>query len=162
VENCTLSRAALLYSYLSPGHVVASIAAIDVPRSLSFIYMINEPMPMPEDNTLKALEGLWWKHDNGVHGTISLSNTTDQQRTATLRGMREASGLDERQVDLAPHTTQVFALEQISREASDSDNRAGGVRVEYKGPHGAIMVTGSLANESEGYSANMPFWSHES
>jgi len=52
-------------------------------------------------------------------------------------------------------------LEQFSREASDNDNRAGGIRVEYKGPEGAVMVTGSLANESEGYSANMPFWPHD-
>jgi hypothetical protein len=61
----------LAYSYPTPGHLVATLAAIDAPRSLSFVYMINEP--------------------------------------------------------------------------------------EYKGPIGAIMVAGSLANESEGYSANMPF-----
>jgi hypothetical protein len=33
--------------------------------------MINETMPMPEDNTLKVLEGLWWKHDNGVRGRVA-------------------------------------------------------------------------------------------
>ncbi len=94
-------------------------------------------------------------------GRHQLSNTTDQQRTATLRATREPGESDERQVELAPHTTQVLALEQFSREASDNDNRAGGIRVEYKGPEGAVMVTGSLANESEGYSANMPFWPHD-
>jgi len=61
----------LLYSYPTPGHLVATLAAIDAPRSLSFVYMINEPMPMPEDNTLKVIEGLWWKHDSGVQGAIS-------------------------------------------------------------------------------------------
>ena len=151
----------LLYSYPTPGHLVATLAAIDAPRSLSFVYMINEPMPMPEDNTLKVLEGLWWKHDSGVQGAISLSNTTDQQRTATLRATQEPGESDERQVELAPHSTQVLRLEQFSRETSDNDNRAGGIRVEYKGPEGAVMVTGSLANESEGYSANMPFWPHD-
>jgi len=45
---------ALVYKYPTPGHLVATLAAIDAPRSLSFVYMINEPMPMPEDNTLKV------------------------------------------------------------------------------------------------------------
>jgi len=103
----------LLYSYPTPGHLVATLVAIDAPRSLSFVYMINEPMPMPEDNTLKVIEGLWWKHDSGVQGAISLSNTTDQQRTATLRATQEPGESDERQVELAPHTTQVLALEQF-------------------------------------------------
>jgi len=151
----------LVYQYPTPGHLVATLAAIDAPRSLSFVYMINEPMPMAEDNTLKVVEGLWWKHDSAVHGIISLSNTTEQQRTATLRITREVGDSGERQVELAPHTTQVLALEQFSREGSDDDNRTGGIRVEYKGPNGAIMVAGSLANESEGYSANMPFGPHD-
>lgn len=113
-----------------------------------------------------------------MRGTISLSNTTDQQRTATLRFSRQSGNgneegrqrgreaalddsSDARELALAPHTTQVLRLEQFSREASDDDNRAGGVRVEYNGPSGAIMVTGSLANEGVGYSANMPIWSHD-
>jgi hypothetical protein len=148
----------LVYKYPTPGHVVATLAAIDVPRSLSFVYMINETMVMPDDNTLKVLEGLWWRQDRGVHGTLSLSNTTDQPRTATLRVNRQPGDVDSRNVNLPPFTTQVIALEQVSREASDEKNAAGGVRVEYNGPSGAIMVSGSLANESEGYSANMPFW----
>ena len=68
---------------------------------------------------------------------------------------------DARDVQLAPHTTQVLSLKEFSREASQQDNQAGGVRVEYHGPSGAVMVAGSLANESIGYSANMPFWSHD-
>jgi hypothetical protein len=151
----------LIYKYPTPGHLVATLAAIDAPRSLSYVYTVDEPMLMPEDNTLKVLEGLWWKHDRGVHGIVSLSNTTDQQRTATLRVTREAGELEERQVDLGPHTTQVLALEQFSREASADETLAGGVRVEYKGPFGAIMVSGSLANKAKGYSANMPFGSSD-
>jgi hypothetical protein len=152
---------ALVYKYPTPGHVVATLAAIDVPRSLSFVYMIDEPMPMQDDNMSKFLEGLWWKHDHGVRGTVSISNTTDERRTATLRSIQEAEESDERQIDLAPHTTQVLALEQFSRAASNEDNRVGGVRLEYKGPFGAIMIAGSLMNEAEGYSANMPFGSSD-
>lgn len=151
----------LTYTYPTPGHVVATLASIDTPRSLSYVYMINEPMPMPEDNMPKALEGLWWKHDHNVHGIISLANTTDQQRTATVRIVRTNQDSDAREVQLGPHATQVLSLEQISREASGENNRAGGVRVEYSGPSGAVMVSGSLANENIGYSANIPFWAHD-
>ena len=151
----------LIYKYPSPGHLAATLAAIDTPRSLSFVYMINEAMPMPEDNSLKVFEGLWWKHDPAVHGMISLSNTTDEHRTATLRVTRSVRDSDTREVQLPPHTTQVLTLEQLSPEASNQDNRASGIRVEYNGSSGAVMVTGSLANENSGYSANMPFWSHD-
>jgi hypothetical protein len=148
----------LLYEYPTPGHLVAAVSAIDAPRSLSFEYMINETMVMPNDNGQKVFEGLWWKHDRGVHGSISLSNITDQPRTATLRVTRKQGDFDLREVDLPPLTTQLLDLNEVSRDAADESNAAGGVRVEFNGPTGAIMVTGSLVNESEGYSANMPFW----
>jgi len=154
--------ATLLYSYSSPGHVVASVAAIDVPRSLSFVYPIIEPMPMPDENTQQILEGLWWKHDGGVHGMIGLSNTTDKQRTVTLRTVREAGDQDLRELQLAPHATQIIELEQISQDASNPRNTAGGIRVEFQGRMESVLVSGSLANEREGYSANMPFSSSRS
>ena len=152
--------ATVVYTCPSPGHVVAQVAAIDVPRSLSFVYPFDESVPMPGDDTVKVLQGLWWKRDAGVTGSISLSNSTDVQRTVTLRDASPSEGSNSEEIELAPHTTQVLDVQQFSREASREDSRAGGLCVEYKGPQGAILVTGSLANESEGYSANMPFWSH--
>ena len=153
--------ATILYSYPSPGHLIASIAAISVSRSLSFMYPVIEPMPMPNDNSQQILEGLWWKHDSGVKGILSLSNTTDQERTVTLRSIRQAGDGDLHEVQLAPRTTQLLELEEVSRDTSDPHNTAGGIRVEYPGPGEAVLVTGSLANETEGYSANIPFWSHD-
>src|SRR6266852_6106335 len=52
--------AALIYSYPSPGHVTAQVAAIDVSRSLSYTFPFAEPMGDPMEQTL---EGLWWRHD---------------------------------------------------------------------------------------------------
>ncbi len=51
--------AALIYSYPSPGHVTAQVAAIDVSRSLSYTFPFAEPMGDPMEQTL---EGLWWTH----------------------------------------------------------------------------------------------------
>src|SRR6266478_4149156 len=150
--------AALIYSYPSPGHVTAQMAAIDASRSLSYTYPFVEPMNMPGHDSKQVLEGLWWKHDPGVTGFITLSNTTGQQQTAVLTPVLPGNNANSQQVTLAPQSTQMLKLEDIAAEVSPPDNRAGGIRVEYEGSQGAILVTGALANESEGYSANMPFW----
>src|SRR5260370_11892219 len=150
--------AALIYSYPSPGHVTAQMAAIDASRSLSYTYPFVEPMDMPGHDSKQVLEGLWWKHDPGVTGFITLSNTTGQQQTAVLTPVFPGNNANSQQVTLAPQSTQMLKLEDIANQTSTPDNRAGGIRVEYEGSQGAILVTGALANESEGYSANMPFW----
>lgn len=150
----------LLYAYPSPGHVIASVAAIDVPRSLSFIYSAVEPMPMPvvAQNTF---EGLWWKHDVGVTGLISLTNTTDIEKPVIVCSAgRDGEDLEREELVLGPHTTRVVELDQIAR-ASNTRNDAGGIRVEFQGQKDAIMVNGSLTNANEGYSANMPFSSRD-
>ncbi len=91
-------------------------------------------------------------------GFITLSNTTGQQQTAVLTPVFPGNNANSQQVTLAPQSTQMLKLEDIANQTSTPDNRAGGIRVEYEGSQGAILVTGALANESEGYSANMPFW----
>jgi Bacterial Ig-like domain (group 2) len=153
--------AALIYSYPSPGHVTAQMAAIDASRSLSYTYPFVEPMNMPGHDSKQVFEGLWWKHDSGVTGFVTLSNTTDQQQAAVLTPVHPGNNSNPQQVTLAPHSTQMLKLEEIATEVSDPDNRAGGIRVEYEGSQGTILVTGALVNESEGYSANMPFWFHD-
>jgi len=151
----------LLWSYSSPGHVSAQVAAIDAPRSLSYTYPFIEPMVMAGHDSKQVLEGLWWKRDSGVTGSVTLSNTTDQQQTATLTLIHPGNSAGAQQVSLAPHSTQMLSLETLDADAPAPDNCAGGIRVEYEGQQGAILVNGGLANESEGYSANIPFWFHD-
>src|SRR5713226_9291862 len=69
--------AALIYSYPSPGHVTAQMAAIDASRSLSYTFPFAEPMGDPMEQTL---EGLWWRHDADVSGWIALSNVSDANK----------------------------------------------------------------------------------
>ena len=151
----------LVWSYSSPGHLSAQIAAIDASRSLSYTYPFMEPMAMPGHDSKQVLEGLWWKHDSGVTGFVALSNTTDQQQTATLTAAHPGNSAGSQQVSLAPHSTQMLTLEELDANASGPDNRSGGIRVEYQGQQGAILVNGGLANETEGYSANIPFLFHD-
>ncbi len=153
--------AALIYTYSSQGHLTASMAVIDAARSLSYTYPFVEPMNMPGHDSKQVLEGLWWKRDNGVTGFVTLSNTTDQQQSALLTPVRPGGSESPRQVTLAPHSTDMLKLEDLTSQASDPANRAGGIRVEYEGSQGTILVTGGLENDSEGYSANIPFWGHD-
>ena len=147
---------ALIHSYSSPGHVSASMAVIDASRSLSYTFPFAEPMGDPMEQTL---EGLWWKHDPGVSGWIALSNVSDadKQVNVQLAGPGNDSQ-SARTVDLGAHTTQMLRLEDFASNPSPLAKRTGGIRVQYTGQPGSVLVTGGLENDSEGYSANIPFW----
>ena len=151
--------AALIHSYSSPGHVSASIALIDASRSLSYTFPFAEPMGDPMEQTL---EGLWWKHDPGVSGWIALSNVSDagKQVNVQLAGPGNDSQ-PARTVDLAPHTTQMLRFEDFASNPSPLAKPAGGIRMQYTGQPGSVLVTGGLENDAEGYSANIPFWGHD-
>jgi hypothetical protein len=79
----SFGSAALIYRYPTPGHVMASISMVDVPRSLSFPCAFGELMN--HSPSKQALEGLWWKHDPGVSGFLALSNLTDTETSVNVR-----------------------------------------------------------------------------
>jgi len=156
--------AALIYTYPSPGHVTAQMAAIDSSRSLSYTYPFIEPMNMQHEGSKQVLEGLWWKHDPGVRGFVSVSNSADVTHTVKLRSIGRSEDREDfggREMELAAHSTRMLQLEELEADVAEGGNRAGGIRVEYEGSQGTILVAGGLVNESEGYSANMPFWFHD-
>ncbi len=153
----------LLYNYPSMGHVVASLDAIDSPRSLIFVSMINESMLMSDDKMLQVLEGLWWKHDLGVEGWIALSNLSDadKQVSVQLVGPGNSSGNDAqpaRTIALPARSTQMLRLEDFAADPSTLAKQAGGIRLQYTGQLGSVQVVGGLENDTEGYSANILFW----
>lgn len=151
---------ALHWQYTSPGHVMASVEMLNVPQSLIFVAPFNGI-----DATMtgkQRLEGLWWRHDPAVEGYISVANMTGSPVEVRLRAT-DAHGAPRPGIflQLDGHKTKVLHLWDLVYGLRDAENQAGGVRVEYKGPMGSIMVTGGLENAGEGYSANMPFWYHE-
>src|SRR5713226_313374 len=151
--------AALIYSYPSPGHVTAQVAAIDVSRSLSYTFPFAEPMGDPMEQTL---EGLWWRHDADVSGWIALSNVSDANKQVSVQLVGPGTDpLPARTIALPLHTTQMFHLEDFADNPSPLAKRAGGIRVQYTGQPGSVQITGGLENDSEGYSANIPFWGHD-
>src|SRR5713226_7033368 len=151
--------AALIYSYPSPGHVTAQMAAIDASRSLSFVFPFSEPMGEPMQQNV---EGLWWKHDPGVTGFVALSNVTNTDTQATVQLVSPGNDAQAgRTIPLRAHATQMLRLEDFADNPSPLAKRVGGIRVQYTGQPGSVQITGGLENDSEGYSANIPFWGHD-
>jgi len=151
--------AALIYSYSSPGHVTAQMAAIDGSRSLSFVFPFAEPMGEPMQQTV---EGLWWKHDPGVAGFVALSNAMDADTQAAVQLVGPGNSAQAgRTIALPAHSTRMLHLEDLADNPSPLAKRVGGIRVQYTGQPGSVQVTGGLENDSEGYSANIPFWGRD-
>lgn len=141
--------------------VAGAMEMLNVPDSLIFTAgfqaaVVNVPAGH------NVLEGLWWRRDPGVGGFISLTSAADQQVVVALTvvGSRGASP-PEISVSLAPHSTRLVDLDALTAGLSGPEQQTGGVRVAYDGNAGDIIVIGGLVNQTEGYSAKMTFWTHE-
>ncbi len=152
--------AGLRYQYTSPGHVLASIQMLNVPQSLIFIAPFNgtdEQHSMPQ-----TVEGLWWRRDPDVGGFVVLANVTGGALAASIQAVgSQGTTAPATTLQLAPQSTVRLDLDSLVGGLPGLENQAGGLRVQYNGPMGGIVATGGLANAREGYSATMPFWSHD-
>lgn len=133
--------AALKYMYPASGVVAGEVMMIDVPRSLIFTDGFEMMMMAMGQSmrTTQTLEGLWWKHDPGVDGFVSVANTTSNGVKVSLRVIgADGFRLSRRWVTLAPHAAQMLDLNELTADLPDSDLGAGGVRVQW---HGASWGT---------------------
>lgn len=152
--------AALTWQYTSPGHIVASVQMLDSPDSLVF----TVPFSPVQDGTAgpQTARGLWWRNDSGVGGYVSLANTTGGAIGVSVQTLGSPGSPSTVQSFQVPgHGTQMLDLDSLTAGIPPGENQAGGIVVQYQGDSGAIIVSGGLVNQSEGYSANMPFCSHD-
>ena len=152
--------AELRYEYMNPGHLLASMEIINLHASLIFNYAFNavdEDMPGPH-----TLEGVWWKHDTAVGGFVALTNLTGGVLQVSAQAIdAEGNRLPPQTFGVLAHSIQMLHLNALTAGLADSENRAGGLRLKYNGEMGALAVSGGLVNERRGYSAGIPFWSHD-
>src|SRR5262249_6319241 len=59
---------------------------------------------------------------------------------------------------LSAHSLRMISLNDVVNSDAHS---SGGIRIEYEGDQGSVMVTGGLLNWQEGYSASIPFLFHD-
>src|SRR6266478_523527 len=151
--------ASLEYRYFSPGAVSGTIQILDLPRSLIFTNCFG---PSGGTQGAHTVEGLWWKHDEDVTGFVSLTNTTSHSLEATLT-LLGANGKEskERSFTLQSRTVQLVDFGEMSEGFRSKARDHGGIRVQYQGASGDLLVTAGFQNDATGYSASVPFLMRE-
>jgi hypothetical protein len=149
--------AALRFTYPTRHHVLGSIEVLDLSGSLIFTYPFSGGAE--EGPRGQTLEGVWWRHEPEVGGFVALANTTDAPATASIQvlGSRGTRLLPDT-VELAPHSTVLLDLDALAAGLPGLEDQAGGIRVQFGGRPGDILVTGGLVEPSRGYSANLRLW----
>jgi hypothetical protein len=144
--------AAITFQSAIPGAATAMIQNRDAKRSLNFNSEFRAQSTMRHSSGLNTVEGVWWKNDEGVKGTLALVNTSDHMLRARVRLLSEFGAFEgERTIELQHKETQVLnLLEGVSATS-------GGVQVSYEGLDSDVSLEGALENPHEGYSATMPF-----
>ena len=138
------------------GAVIAAITIINPLASLSYAWQMQSAMNGA--SSMQTLEGLWWRHDDGVGGFVALSNSTSQRKEVTVQLITERGRqLPPEIIPIAAYATEMLDLDFLTTLPRE-EARAGGLRIQFDGQIGEINIAGGLANWTEGYSAVMPFW----
>jgi hypothetical protein len=133
-----------------------TVSNVDVAHSLIFTYPAD---PLHQNATSQGdlpqvVEGMWWKNEKEVSGFLALSNISSQSVSTDVQILdRKGSPVGAYSVNVSPHGTKLVQLGELDFASSNE----GGVRVTYKGPHAALLVSGGLQDQSSGYSAEMAF-----
>lgn len=142
-----------------------TVTSVDPIHSVIFSYglqpsavakIANPRIRMPKViEGMNAVEGMWWKPEANITGFVGLSNISPQPvdgKLQTTDGANQALG--EESFHLSPHSTKLLKLEELAYVAAGS---AGGLRVIYTGAGDGLVISGGLEDQTNGYSANLPF-----
>ncbi len=136
--------------------IAGVIDSTDAPRSLVFTYPLQEFSNT--DFQAQDVEGLWWKHDAGVHSFTVLTNSSANPVTAMYRvtGAR-GTGTTPEPLTIAPHASVWLELETLIKELPNDEQQVGGLSFRYTAAQGALTVSGGMENAMIDYSATMHF-----
>jgi hypothetical protein len=92
---------------------------------------------------------------------VGLTNTTSSSVKVSVQAIgAHGFRLPAQSVTLAPNAARMLDLNELTANLPDSEIQTGGIRVQYRGMMGDIIVVGGLEDASEGYSVDLPFWPH--
>jgi len=148
--------------FLAPttGSISAAIQILDVANSLNFVYAFHAPDRM--DAEQHTFDGLWWHRDAGVTGFVGLANRTPVSVQVSVQVIGAGGAAIAPQTIVLPgHSTQLLSLDDIAATLPRNQSLMGGLHVVFTGKSSDVMISGGLENQSEGYSALIPFVMHD-
>jgi hypothetical protein len=156
----TFGSAAIRYRYDWQGAVYATMAVLDLVRSLEYSYPFIFPpgqgltetsipdsvRELRDSANGTRYEGLWFRNGTSAGGFLALANTGNAALnvTVTLSGLANPSGA---RVALLPHSTALIDLRQL---IGDDHALLGGVTVVHSGQKGALQVAGASKTSTPG------------
>jgi hypothetical protein len=144
----------------STGSISAAIQILDVANSLNFVYAFHAPDRM--DAEQHTFDGLWWRRDAGVTGFVGLANRAPTSVQVSIQAIGAGgTAIAPQTIALAGHSTQLLSLDDIAATLPRSQTLMGGLHVVFTGKSSDVMISGGLENQSEGYSALIPFVMHD-
>jgi len=148
--------------FLAPttGSISAVIQILDVANSLNFVYAFHAADRM--DATQQTFDGLWWRRDAGVTDFVGLANRTATSVQVSLQAIGAGgTSIAPQTIMLAGHSAQLLSLDDIAATLPRNQTLMGRLHVVFAGKSSDVMISGGLENQSEGYSALIPFVSHD-
>ena len=137
--------------------VLGTIQNTDEMESITFHSTLNTNLTQLKDpstaSSTHILRGMWWAPHSAPSGFLSLSDVTNQPITAQV-SLGNASGqtLSSKSVTVAPHGTNLLALQDLLGSGTDVD-ATGSVTITYTGAPGSLAASAGLENRAVGYSA---------
>ena len=101
-----------------------------------------------------SFDAALWAPDNETKGTISLINTTSEQRTANLTFLVKGHSETQKPITLAPRETRTLNINDLVTRSRET---GAGIHVEYSEYPGDVLVEGHLINKRSGFEKYIHF-----
>jgi hypothetical protein len=101
-----------------------------------------------------SFDAALWAPDSDTKGTISLINTTSEQRTATLTFLVKGHSEVQKPITLAPRETRTLKINDLVARSRET---GAGIHVEYSEYPGDVLAEGHLVNKQTGFEKYIHF-----
>lgn len=163
LQNLGISSSATLSGYMELQYqwpwvpLCAFIRDVDVVHSVIFTFGVQASgiaPPSPQQSASQVAEGVWWKQEPNVTGFVTLANISAQAITAIVQVSDDhAAVLGTQTITVSAHGMKTLHLQELLTAPTNQ----GGLRINYVGQQGTLLINGGLEDANVGYSANIYF-----
>jgi len=134
----------------------AQVLVHDLDRGLQF----DEQLSYASPSYVNRLEGLWWRPTERTRMAIVMTNLSDERVEVRSRVKgpdrlgRPEGALSHFRLD--PHEQRIVSFDGDGGGRLRRGDTAGGLSLEFDGPHGALLARLLVEDTTSGYSASLP------